>query len=76
MYHGISDEGLVVAQVAHVVGPEGRDDGWMVWLIHQQGELFDRYASEEEAMSAAEAALNDEDEDKDKHKDGDGYESE
>lgn len=71
MYHGISDEGLVIAQVAHVVGPEGRDEGWMVWLIHQQGELFDRYASEEEAMAAAEAALNDEDKAEDKAEDGD-----
>lgn len=60
MYHGLSDEGVVLAQVAHVLGPEGRDDGWMVFLIHEPDRQFDHYATDEEAMAAAEAVLNDE----------------
>jgi hypothetical protein len=46
-----------LAQVAHVYSPTGDDLGWVVWLTHEGGELFDHYASAELAMAAAEAAL-------------------
>lgn len=49
--------GQELAQVGHVTGPSGADWGWMVWLTLEQGELFDRYAGLEEAMAAAEEAL-------------------
>lgn len=56
-YHGFGDDGRQLAQVGDVIGPDGASQGWMVYLVHQQGELFDRYPTEEEAMAAAEAAL-------------------
>jgi hypothetical protein len=56
-YHGFSDDGRQLAQIGDVVGPDGTSQGWMVYLVHQQGELFDRYPTEEDAMAAAEAAL-------------------
>ena len=59
MYHGLSEQGLVLAQVAQVLGPDGHDEGWMVWLTHRPDAVFDRYGTDEEAMLAAEAALND-----------------
>ena len=57
MLRGRSVEGAQLAQVAHVVGPGGRDDGWMVWLTHQSVELSERFPSEQDAIAAAEAAL-------------------
>jgi hypothetical protein len=51
------DEGQELAQVAHVFGPDGTDHGWIVLLTLQQGELFDHFPTPEEAMAAAEAAL-------------------
>lgn len=56
-HHGFSDDGRQVAQIGDVIGPDGVSQGWMVYLVHQQGELFDRYPSEETAKAAAEAAL-------------------
>lgn len=50
-------EGQELAQVAHVFGPDGTDNGWIVLLTLQQGELFDHYPTPEAAMAAAEAAL-------------------
>jgi hypothetical protein len=61
MYQG-SVEGNVLAQVAHVIGAGGADEGWMVWLFHEQRELLDRYPTAEEAMAAAEAVLDRRDE--------------
>jgi hypothetical protein len=54
---GFSLEGLEVAQVAHVFGPDGDDNGWIVLLTLQQGELFDHYSTPDAAMAAAEIAL-------------------
>ncbi len=56
MHQGSAD-GIVLAQVANVVGAGGADLGWMVWLFHGRGELTDRYPTGEAAMAAAEAAL-------------------
>jgi hypothetical protein len=57
VYHGLSDQGLALAQVALVLGPEGQEEGWMVWLTHRPDAVFERFATGEEAMIAAEAAL-------------------
>jgi hypothetical protein len=58
LWRGFSvEEGHELAQVAHVFGPDGSDGGWIVLLTLQQGELFDHYATPEEARAAAEAAL-------------------
>jgi hypothetical protein len=57
MCRGFSVEGHELAQVAHVYGPDGRDNGWIVLLTLQRGELFDHYPTPEEAMAAAEVAL-------------------
>jgi hypothetical protein len=50
-------DGRVVAHVAHLVGPGGRDDGWMVFIAGRPDALPDRYPSEFEGMLAAEAAV-------------------
>lgn len=50
-------EGVELVQVPHVFGPGGTDRGWLVWLVQEQGELFDRYPTSDEAMTAAEAWL-------------------
>lgn len=50
-------EGEVVAHVAHVVGPGGSDDGWMVFIVGLTDALPDRYPNEFEAMLAAEAEV-------------------
>lgn len=57
LYRGFAPSGHELAQVGQVTGPGGADWGWMVWLTLEQGELFDRYATPEEAMTAAEATL-------------------
>lgn len=57
MRRGYSVEGHQLAQVAHVFGADGNDNGWIVLLTHQQGELFDHYPTPEAAMAAAEVAL-------------------
>jgi hypothetical protein len=56
MYRGTLD-GVVLAQVANVVGPSGADGGWMVWIHNDRDDLGPRYPNEDEAMAAAEAAL-------------------
>jgi hypothetical protein len=50
-------DGRVVAHVAHLVGPGGRDDGWMVFIAGRRDALPDRYPSEFEGMLAAEAEI-------------------
>ncbi|HZM29204.1 MAG TPA: hypothetical protein VFB77_01860 [Acidimicrobiales bacterium] len=50
-------DGRVVAHVAHLVGPGGRDDGWMVFIAGQADALPDRYPSEFEGMLAAETEV-------------------
>jgi hypothetical protein len=57
MYQALSAQGLVVAQVAHMVGAGGSDGGWIGWLVSRPRELLGRYDSAEAAMTAAEAAL-------------------
>ena len=47
----------VVAHVAHLVGPGGRDEGWMVFIAGRPDALPDRYPSEFEGMLAAEAVV-------------------
>lgn len=54
---GFSDDGPELAQVAHVYNASGDDLGWIVKLTHDQAELFDHYDTIEQAMGAAEAAL-------------------
>ena len=55
-FRGYQD-GRVVAHVAHVVGPGGRDDGWMVFIAGRADALPDRYPSEFDGMLAAEAEI-------------------
>ena len=50
-------EGQVVAHVAHVVGPGGRDEGWMVFITGRADPLPDRYPTEFDGMLAAEAEI-------------------
>jgi hypothetical protein len=50
-------DGKVVAHVAHVVGPGGRDEGWTVFIAGRSEPLPDRYPSEFEGMLAAEADI-------------------
>jgi hypothetical protein len=57
LQQALSGEGLVVAQVAHVVAAGGSDGGWIGWLVSRPRELLGRYDSAEAAMTAAEAAL-------------------
>ena len=62
MYQAVSAEGLVLAQVANVIGAGGKDEGWIVWLPHRPhrpSEPLARYATAEEAMVAAEFGLDD-----------------
>ena len=56
-HHGYSDDGRHLAQIGHVIGSDGNSQGWLVYLVHHQGELFDRYPTEEAAKEAAETAL-------------------
>lgn len=57
-YHrGYDAKGHEVAEVGHVIGPSGTSEGWSVYLLRPEGELFDRYPSEETAKAAAEAAI-------------------
>jgi len=56
-YHGYSDEGRQVAQIGHVIGPDGESEGWLVYLVHHLGELPGRYPTEEAAQTAAETTL-------------------
>ena len=56
-YHGYSDDGRHLAQIGHVIGSDGNSQGWLVYLVHHQGELFDRYPTEGAAKEAAETAL-------------------
>jgi hypothetical protein len=61
MYQAVSAEGLVLAQVANVIGAGGKDEGWIVWLPHRPHRPPEpppgRYATAEEAMVAAEVGL-------------------
>jgi hypothetical protein len=59
---GFSDEGYQLAQVAHVKSPDGAREGWAVLLLHPEGELFDQFDTPDEAMAAAEAAVDSNDE--------------
>jgi hypothetical protein len=54
---GFSVEGLQLAQVAHIEHADNGDGRWMVLLLHPEGELFDLFGSAEEAMAAAETAI-------------------
>jgi hypothetical protein len=56
MHRGTA-EGVPVAQVAQVIGPGGSDNGWMVWLYGQPDAFPDRFPTMEDAMRAAESAL-------------------
>jgi hypothetical protein len=56
----LDDRGAThLAQVAHLIGPGGRDDGWMIWLVGHRDVLDVRPPTAEEAMHAAELALDD-----------------
>jgi hypothetical protein len=55
--HQATADGVTVAQVAHVIGPGGTDNGWMVWLHGQPDAFPDHYPTMEQAMAVAEAAL-------------------
>ncbi|HEY8545987.1 MAG TPA: hypothetical protein VIL36_13105 [Acidimicrobiales bacterium] len=55
-YHGYTEDGRQVAQVGHVIGPNGTSEGWLVHLLHEPEELG-RYPDEHAAKAAAEAAL-------------------
>jgi hypothetical protein len=54
---GFSPEGHELAQVVHVHGPDGDELGWIAWLVHEQGELFDHFPTVDAARAAAEKAL-------------------
>jgi hypothetical protein len=54
---GFSPSGDELAQVAHVFSPDGDDLGWIVLLLHEQGELFDHDEAAAQAMAAAEVAV-------------------
>jgi len=55
-FRGLVD-GLVVAQVAFVADRGVFDPGWIVLLTGRSQTLTGRYATEFDAMAAAEAAL-------------------
>jgi hypothetical protein len=55
-FRGLVD-GLVVAQVAFVSDRARAEPGWIVYLTGQSRALDGRYATEFDAMLAAEAAL-------------------
>jgi hypothetical protein len=57
LFVGRSGDGHALAHVAHVFGRDGTDLGWGVWLVLEQGELFDRYPTPEAGQQAAEHAL-------------------
>lgn len=54
---GFGPGGHELAQVANVFSPGGDELGWIVLLLHEQGELFDHYGSASQAMAAAETSL-------------------
>ena len=54
---GFGVGGHELAQIAHVYSAVGDDLGWMVLLMHDQGELFDHFHTADLAMRAAEEAL-------------------
>jgi hypothetical protein len=54
-FRGLAD-GLEVAEVAYVSGPEGAEGWWIVLLTGQTRALPDHYPTEFDAMVAAEIA--------------------
>lgn len=55
LYIGFSGTSQL-AQVVHVYSTAGDDIGWLAHIRHDE-ELFDRYPTAEEAMTAAESAV-------------------